>query len=525
MAVAFPPEYGGERTFAADPAKADALTTIGDSTVAQLRLIYTLEQAGLIPDPHKPALHSVRDTLLQTLRNADGVKTRERDTRVQRPLTKVPTEDYGGEDDLTRVRIQNLPQFDGESKDPAEVSRWLGKILGIAQGYKLKLKVVVQLIAQASTGKACDYIDQLKAEGKCLREVIELLEMTYGCLVPKEEARVKCGLMRREDGESLSSFLHRLRHMARIACRYEDDDTKRCQAIDELVEANVRRILPPSVKTALEERILARKRIGLADFTSREIERECLELEKARDDKRKEIALQFSTAGNGRKGKFANLAAKFSALSVAQTEIDSDTDLDVVDVIRDELSPPASSDEDPEAERDIFLAAQIAREKEKFQRAGRPIDQQRVMKGAIRKYNDRYQPKGAQYRRNQPRVVGEITQQNQGQGQRGVVHNQVYFQRPRQPPSHNPDLRNRSIMELLELSKCQRGQCIQCGLRGHLLGRDECPLKSKPLVDSPCVACHQGLHASNDCVRIFQQDFVPPQPTQNVQQVQELHLN
>ena len=510
---------------AADPSKADALTTIGDSAVSQLRIIYTLEQAGIIPDAHKATLIQVRDDLRQTLRNAEGVKTRERDTRVQRPLTKVPAEDYGDRDDITNIRTQNLPQFDGESKDPAEVSRWLSKVLVIAQGYKLKLPVVVSLLAQASTGKACDYIEQLRDEGKSLREVIELLEMTYGCLVPKEEARVKCSSMKREDGESLSSFLHRLRHMARIACRYEDDNTTRCEAIDELVEANVRRILPPSVKTALEERILARRRIGLTDFTSREIERECLELEKAREDKRKEIALQLSSNDNARKGKFANIAAHFSALSTTHVDVDSDVDVDVVDLIREnhlrdsKLSPPASSDEDQEQERDIYLAGQIARERMKFQRAGKPVDQRRVMKGAVRKYNNRYIPKDSR-----SRVVGEINQPGPPLAQRGLVHNQTYYQNQRQPPNHNPDLRNRSIMELLDLSKCQRGQCIQCGLRGHLLGRDECPLKDKPLVDSPCVACHQGLHASNDCVRIFQQDFQPPQ-VQGAQQVQELHLN
>ena len=517
MAVVFPAEYGGNRAFALDPGKADALTTLGDSAAAQLRLIYTLEQAGVIPAAQKPALDRVRDDLQQTLRNADGVKTRERDTRVQRPLTKVPADNYGDEDDITKIRTQNLPQFDGEGSDPAEISRWLSKVLVIAQGYKLKLPVVVSLLAQASTGKACDYIEQLRDEGKSLREVIELLEMTYGCLVPKEEARVKCGSMRRDDGESLSSFLHRLRHMARIACRYEDDDTARCKAIDELVEANVRRILPPSVKTALEERILARRRIGLTDFTSREIERECLELEKARDDKRKEIALQLNAHEVGRKGKFANIAAHFSALS-AQVDVDSDTDPDVVEMIKDKLSPPASSDEDSEQERDVFLAGQIIRERQKFQDRGQPVDQKKVMKGAVRKYNNRYPPRDGR-----SRVVGEITQ-HQGPGQRGVVQNQTYYQNQRQPPNRNPDLRNRSIMELLDLSKCQRGQCIQCGLKGHLLGRDDCPLKDKPLVDSPCVACQQGLHASNDCVRIFQQGF-KPQQTQGVQQVHELHLN
>jgi len=525
--AAFPDEL--QRAVTANPLLADALTNAGDNAATNLRLIYILEQGDTIAAANKPLLELVKQDYKNILKNVDDVKKRERDTRVQKPLTKVPAADYGAHTDVTRVKLQGWQLFKGDGNDPGEVTRWLGRVLTAAEGQQLTLNATAKLMLQMSTGTAQDYIEQMIDEGKTLKELIELLEMRWGGLEVPEKARATCNSMRRELNEDLSPFLDRLRHMARVACRYETDDDKRRKDIDELVKANISRVLPVSVKSQLEERLQNLRTSGAAELTSREIESVCLKMEKARLEKKQDIARQLSQFGH-KKGKAPVPAPKFSAMQVAQFDLsDSDMETELAQQAMETLSPPASDDEDPGVEREIFLAKQIAREKQKFKQSGQPVNQKRVMKGAIRKYNNRYAPK------NQPRVVGEIAKptsypQPNFNPRAGAIPNPAIVRAPivqqpvRQPPNPAPDYRNRPILELVNLSNCQRGQCIQCGLRGHLLGRDDCPLKDKPLMDAPCNVCGQGLHAGNDCVNVFQQNFIPPDD-EAINQIEELHLN
>ena len=503
--AAIPPEYGGARVFATG--KTDALTTAGDLAAASLQALYAIHESGSIAASHRPALLQAGENLKLVLKNADEILERERDTRVQCPLTKIPAEDYGDGDDLSRVRLQNVTFFDGNNPDPGEVSRWLNKVLNTAKGHKLKLDSVIQLLIQASSGTACDYIEQMRDEGKSLGEVIALLEMRYGCLCSEEEAIVKCNSLEREPGAPLSKFLDKLRHMARIACRYEKDDKVRIEKINQLVVSNVRRALPISIRSELENRLLARKRMGVKVFESWEIENECTELERMRLERKREAAKVVAALQSQKKGgKFVNMAALFEAQQELLELGDVGEALSVLQVGQGspDLSPIAS---DEEEERDVFLARQIHRERKKFQSAGKPVDEQRVMKGAVRKYNERY---GGPRNWNKQRVVGGVVHQAPGQPQGQFSGGQRYPQQASAPPHAAPqpplaqdELRNRPIYELLTLSKCPKGHCLQCGLRGHVLGRDECPLKDKPLVNSPCVSCGMGLHPSNECIKTY----------------------
>jgi hypothetical protein len=40
-----------------------------------------------------------------------------------------------------------------------------------------------------------------------------------------------------------------------------------------------------------------------------------------------------------------------------------------------------------------------------------------------------------------------------------------------------------------------------------MMGRDECALRNRPLVDRPCVKCGKGLHSADDCLRGFSSQF------------------
>lgn len=62
------------------------------------------------------------------------------------------------------------------------------------------------------------------------------------------------------------------------------------------------------------------------------------------------------------------------------------------------------------------------------------------------------------------------------------------------------DERKRAIFELLALANCEKGECLQCGRKGHIKGNLKCPLRGKPLTDRPCLMCAKGLHAPADCL-------------------------
>jgi hypothetical protein len=67
-----------------------------------------------------------------------------------------------------------------------------------------------------------------------------------------------------------------------------------------------------------------------------------------------------------------------------------------------------------------------------------------------------------------------------------------------------PESHRKTIAELLEAANCGRGECIHCGASGHMMRQDACALRGKPIVDRACPACRKGLHAADDCPRVFQ---------------------
>jgi hypothetical protein len=77
----------------------------------------------------------------------------------------------------------------------------------------------------------------------------------------------------------------------------------------------------------------------------------------------------------------------------------------------------------------------------------------------------------------------------------------------RGPPEKLDPERRRNILELLNIANINKGECIQCGTPGHMLGKDECALRNRPLTDRPCTKCGKGLHSADDCLRGFSSHF------------------
>jgi hypothetical protein len=257
------------------------------------------------------------------------------------------------------------------------------------------------------------------------------------------------------------------------------DDAAIRRGIDQLVEGNIRRVLPASVRSALEERVLSRSRMGLPAFTAREVEKECLDLEKRREDRRE----QAKEAGAGkRQGRILQVE------EAAESEDDFST----------------SGDEaDPEDDGVHNLIQEIRQVQKRYEAKGRPYDPRQVNRRAVRNFNEKYPP-----RPNRNRAPPHGARQAAGVA---MGYNPNNNPRPSGPPNRLDVGVKRTVPELLAMANIEKGSCIQCGVEGHYMHQDQCVLKDKLLVDRPCAKCGKGLHSADDCPRVYQNNYQAPQ--------------
>ena len=490
-----PADFGGNRDYIVNPDNTGMSTALGDMASLSLHLIHVLGDA--IPAANRAQVNVIAARTRQVLAASNASQAREQATRELRPITQVPDVNYGDHVNIANIRMHNVPTFNGNGTDTFEVVRWMSRILMLAQAHTLTLPATVNLMVQGSTGGAADYIEQMREEGKTLRQIVQQMEMRYGDLCTPEEARVKCNNMPRKEKEGLSEFIDRLRAMSRMACRLEVDGNARRVAIDQLVEGNIRRVLPSSVRNALEERVINRNRMGLPAFTAREIEKECLDLERRRDERRLNIAEQ----GVGRR-----------RIQMLQQEDLEETSSDSSE----------SDGEDDEAKDAMYHLVQAVKQQQKAEAAkGRPVDPQKVYRRAFRNYNRKFPPPNRPYRKAPfggkapPFGAAHVV------GAGAAVGNN--FRNPG-PPNRMEGPR-KTIIELLELANVVKGQCIQCGADGHIMHQDACVLKDLVLVDRPCAKCGHGLHSADNCPRVFQQKYVAPPGAGNANLLQLDSLN
>ena len=487
--MAIPPEHGGARVFFADPEQTGLSTMVGDMAAMNLRILHLMDD-NAVPPANRAAIDVIRVHARRVLAASDICKQREQDTRELRPVTRVPVPQWGANENIGPIRMHSVPTFSGTSSDQLDVVRWISRVFNLCDANELTYDAGINLLIQGSSGSAADYIEQMRDEARPLAQIVQQLEMRYGDLCAPEEARVKCNNMLRKDNEGLSEFIDRLRAMTRMACRSINDDAARRLAMDVLVEGNIRRVLPPSVRANLEERVINRSRMGLPAFTAREIEKECLDLERRRDERR--FQLNKETTGRVRQGRLMQCSEELRHFS---DENDSSTD---------EIE---STEEAP-----YGLVCLIKEQEKKYARRGFAPDPKRAFKSAFKKFNQRHPP---------PRFP-----RNQGPYAARAVAAGLENQDPnRGPPNKLDSSVKRTINELLTLANVTRGHCIQCGQENHYMHSDACALKDKFLVDRPCSKCGQGLHSADDCLKVFQRQYVAPQQHQVNHVPDAVHLN
>ena len=450
--------------FADDPAAVGSATALGDLIALNLQILHHLD--GTVPDGE-------RDRIAENLRNtfaaAQAFKARENSTRELQTMNTIPpAAGYGAVNNLANIRLNQVPQFDGASKDPKEVIRWIGRVLRTAQGHTLDADNIINLMVHASTGSAADFIEQMRDGGKTVADIIRNLELRYGNLCLPEEALTETNTMEMKDGEALPAFIDRLRFMAKMAKRGIADAAQRIAAIDQLVMSNIRRVLPRSVRTQLSERILTRTRMGLPPFTPLEFEKECIELYQRREERLAENARNPIKAHAKVKRIQARQAPTIKSLQALMLESEEESS--------------STSSEDELEEAPSALIQEIKQAKARYIARGIAPDKKKVYRRAIKKFNEKARPKQA---------VAAIT------GGTGST--------PSGPPNKLADSPRRPIQELLTLANCARGDCLHCGVTGHMMNNDACPLRGKPLVDRACMRCKKGLHPVDDCLTVFQQ--------------------
>ena len=127
-----------------------------------------------------------------------------------------------------------------------------------------------------------------------------------------------------------------------------EDVPERIKAIDELVEGNIRRVLPPTVKNELENRLRSDSKAGLPPLTARELEAECIELERKRMARREEN-IASKALSYPRKPEKRMHTVMESQIYAAHDDVLSDPECS---------SPEPPEDYDPDAtEGEIYLAA------------------------------------------------------------------------------------------------------------------------------------------------------------------------
>jgi hypothetical protein len=472
-------DWGQNRAFAAapNPVAATVPGQVGDLGAINLQIVRILRdiQAN---DPQRVAeLDNLAEYIRPIVAASDATRTRERVSTELQPLTRVPN-NWGVNDRIANIRLYNVPNFSGTSSDTIDIVSWIDRVFSVGFSHQLTAGAVINLMIMAATGSAADYIRQMRDEHKTPHQVVQALELRYGDLCLPEEAHSRCNSLQRKEKEKLADFIDRLRKMAKMAYRNIPDEERRLELTEALIKSNIRRVLPGSLMRSLDDRMRIHLSMGKPEMTCREVEKEAIELERARDERREE----------GKKSVKATLPQQNPKKFVRQAQINMVTeDSDSFSTDEEEVNTDFSEEEvDEEANHWIFRMEQAKRY---YAKQGKKLTPQQLRTKVTQKFNrdrGRYQKRFPG-----PKAAAAAAQVQNWRG----------------PPEKLETDKRRNIMELLTLANVNKGECIQCGTPGHMLGKDECSLRNRPLMDRPCAKCGKGLHSADDCLRGFSSQF------------------
>ncbi len=109
---------------------------------------------------------------------------------------------------------------------------------------------------------------------------------------------------------------------------------------DSLIKGNIRRVLTLSLRKTLDDRMKNHLKMGWPEMSCREFEKECIELERAREERREEMAKSTKAKVNQPPPRRHVRQARINAV-YEDSELSSDEDLTITDSSDEEIDEEA----------------------------------------------------------------------------------------------------------------------------------------------------------------------------------------
>jgi len=463
--AAIPPNHGGDRAFIANPQGATNADAIGDLAATMQLLMHIVEA---IPGANAPLVTAGRERVNTARAAVEAIAQRDVGQREPPPLTDLPAV---GANPLGNTRFQHIPKFEtrkNEKPPPGEVFAWLSACAVTARTAGLNQDGFFSLLLSTCTGSAFNYVEHCRQAGLTILETVRNLESRYGDLLNPADAGAELTVYQRPSGSPASAVLDDLRRLAKFQLRLHPEEGRQ-ERIEELVRLHLLRVLPIDVTAVLNEDIRQANATGAKvpsnDFLATRAER--LEKHGSRSAV-KEHQHRRERQHHERQVTVTHPIPTGPPPSSDMIRYVALSDEELQRAVSDALAPEPELDEESDELVESVLAIQQV-----IARQNRHAPMKNVLTAAIRQHNNR---------------------------QQGRPINQVAGSNPpvRQGPPNKLG-RTLALTELLRLANVNRGECILCGIPGHLRGNINCALRGQPLMDMPCTRCGKGLHSADNC--------------------------
>ena len=457
MAGAIPPAHGGDRVFIDDPERATNTDAVGDLAAQFQAMMHVIGALPGMPAEAVALLGAIRERADVTRNAAEAISTRDRNQRNPVPLTNLPVDGGFGANAFGNSRITHITKFDGKSDDTNAVYVWLSSCLVVARAGHLTAEAILQMLEMTAGGSAFIFLEECRRKGMTLFKTVQALEMKYGELCTPDEAKTRAHSYQRAPGSSIDKVADDLKHLARLACR-EEEAAVREKRQDELVRHNLLRVLPSHIGLKFTDQLSQAVNYGGHLLSNDEI------IAKA---KLMESKLKGSQESSDRPKKDrSHDRHHHHARQVTHDSHPGYSEEDIDDIL-------AVADAEEGGEEDII--DEILAVNEVFASRNQKVSMPALLSAAIKQHNKKRDFRPA-------RVAG------------------VSQPAPSGPP--NKLGRFQAFSEMLKLANVVKGECMQCGLGGHIKGNIKCQLRGLPMVDRPCTRCGKGLHSADQCPKV-----------------------
>ena len=453
-----PPAHGGDRAFIEDPARATNAEAISDLSAQFQAMLHVMSLVPELPAEARAIVDAVRPRTNVTREAAETLSRRDIVKRNPDPLTAIPAEGFGAQP-FGNTRTTNITKFDGKSGDNT-VFVWLSSCSVVARASQLNPEAIFQLLLMTSGGSVFSYLETCMRKGMTLFHTIQALEKRYGELCTPDEAKMRINSYVRSPHVKIDKVYDDLTHLARIATR-EEAAAVREDRSDELVRHNLLRVLPGIIGSRMTDELTQASALGGHLLSNDEIVARAKLLEEKssghvhEDKPRKERSDRRHDRGHDRDHVHQVVYDPPASSRYSSEDVD------------EILAVCEATDQDSDLLDEINAVGEV------FATQNVKVSRNALLSAAIKQYNKK--------RGTRPTRIAEVNQQAQS------------------GPPNKLGAARLSIDDLLKMANVVRGECLHCGLGGHIRGNIRCQLRDLDPVDRPCTRCGKGLHSADQC--------------------------